>query len=55
MDAEADVLRLCNFVNQENETITVAFDENVQRVEAFDSWLVTRANWVDAELPANQR
>ena len=52
VDGEADVLRLRNFVNQEKETITVAFDEDAQRVEALDSWLVTRANWVEAELPA---
>jgi very-short-patch-repair endonuclease len=52
VDGSAEVLPSRNFSDQKNGTISVAFDDDPNRVAAFDAWLKTRANWIEAERPA---
>jgi len=52
VDEEAEVLESRNFLDRENETDTVAFADDAQRVAALNAWAMTRAKWAEAERPA---
>jgi hypothetical protein len=52
VEAETEVLGSRNFTNRENGTITVAFEDDEQRVKALDVWASARTKWAVAERPA---
>lgn len=52
VDAKVNVLESRNFLNDKKETVTVAFKDDAERVEALNLWSATRAKWVVAERPA---
>lgn len=52
VDEEADVLEARNFQGKENQTITIAFAEDQERVAALKMWTAARTKWVEAERPA---
>ena len=52
VEAEADVLQVRNFRDENTGTVTVEFSDEGERVVALNTWKATRARWVDAERPA---
>ena len=52
VETEAEVLASRNFLNKQNGTITVAFEEDEQRVTGLKVWATARTKWAAAERPA---
>jgi hypothetical protein len=52
IDGEVEPLQAKNFVGDDEQTITVAFKDDEQRVRVLENWKVARAKWADAERPA---
>ena len=51
-DAEVAVLGSRNFLDEEKETMTVAFEDDGERAAALNVWTVARTKWAVAERPA---
>jgi very-short-patch-repair endonuclease len=52
VDAEVEVLESRNFITKEQETITVGFVDDQERIETLNLWKATREKWAAAERPA---
>jgi hypothetical protein len=52
VETEAEMLASRNFPNEENGSITVAFEEDEQRVTGLNVWAAVRTKWAAAERPA---
>jgi very-short-patch-repair endonuclease len=52
VEGEAEVLESRNFQDEEKQTITVAFSDELERVEALNTWTAARSKWAVAERPA---
>lgn len=52
VETEVEVLASRNFPDEENGSITVAFDEDEQRVTGLNVWAAVRTKWTAAESPA---
>lgn len=52
VDDQVEVLESRNFISKNNETVTVRFADDAERVEALNIWTATRERWAAAERPA---
>src|SRR5690348_11672546 len=52
VEAEAAVLESRNFQDKQKGSITIAFEDDQQRVTALNEWVATRDKWTVAERPA---
>src|SRR5262249_41464064 len=52
VEAEAEVLGSRNFQDKQKGSITVAFEDDQQRVTAYKAWMAARDRWALAERPA---
>ena len=52
VDGLVEVLHGRNFVDERKGSVTVAFEDDEERITALRIWSAVRAQWIDAELPA---
>jgi very-short-patch-repair endonuclease len=52
VEGSAEVLPRRNFSHEEKGSFSVTFEDDHNRVTAFDAWRAARANWIDAERPS---
>ena len=53
-DVPAQVLPSINRTDPEQGTVTIPFESDLARVEAWNAWRVKRNQWADAERPSRQ-